>query len=106
MTEPAAPWSLRRRLTGRVLGLVVVGWLATIGLGALILGHEMNDMFDDELAALVETTLLPLDASGGRAIPRHMGGADQHGGTDSADPARIRSDAARPLARAAGGWSS
>jgi len=73
MTKPAAPWSLRRRLTGRVLGLVVVGWLATIGLGALILGHEMNDMFDDELAALVEATVLSLDASGGQAIPRHMG---------------------------------
>lgn len=73
MTESGAPWSLRRRLTGRVLGLVVIGWLATIGLGAVILGHEMNDMFDDELAALVETTMLSLDAAGGRAIPRHMG---------------------------------
>ena len=54
MTEDAKPWSLRRRLTGRVLGLVVIGWLATIGLGAVILGHEMNDMFDDELAALTK----------------------------------------------------
>lgn len=73
MTKAGTPWSLRRRLTGRVLGLVVTGWLATIGLAALILGHEMNDMFDDELAALVETTVLSLDATGGRAIPRHMG---------------------------------
>jgi two-component system OmpR family sensor kinase len=56
-----------------VLGLVVIGWLATIGLGALILAHEMNDMFDDELAALVEATVLSLDASVGQAIPRHMG---------------------------------
>jgi len=68
------PWSLRRRLTGRVLGLVVGGWLATIALSALVLDHEMNEMFDEELQALVETTVLFLDASDGAAtIPQHMG---------------------------------
>ncbi len=68
------PWSLHRRLTGRVLGLVVGGWLITIALSALVLDHEMNEMFDEELQALVETTVLFLDASGGAAtIPQHLG---------------------------------
>ena len=100
MTKAGTPWSLRRRLTGRVLGLVVTGWLATIGLAALILGHEMNDMFDDELAALVETTVLSLDATGGARHSASHGGSDQHRGTRPADPAGDRRAPARPLAGA------
>lgn len=67
------PWSLRRRLTGRVLVLVTLGWLATIAVAALVLDHEMNEMFDEELQALAQTTVLFLDASGTAAIPREIG---------------------------------
>lgn len=73
MSEGTRPWSLRRRLTGRVLGLVIIGWCATLGLAAWVLNHEMNEMFDEELQALVETTTLFLEASETGAIPRHLG---------------------------------
>ena len=72
MTAPR-PWSLRRRLTGRVLALVAGAWLATIALSALVLDHEMNEMFDEELQALVETTVLYLDTAQASAIPRTIG---------------------------------
>ena len=62
MSRPGTPsWSLKRRLTGRVLGLVIGGWLLTIVLATLVLDHEINEMFDEELHALVETTALYLD---------------------------------------------
>lgn len=73
MTRPGKSWSLRRRLTIRVLGLVIGSWLATIALSALVLDHEMNEMFDEELQALVETTVLYLDATEAVAIPRNLG---------------------------------
>lgn len=73
MTAPDRPWSLRRRLTGRVLLLVIGGWLATIALSAAVLNHEMNEMFDEELAALVETTVLFLDTAPNGSFPRTLG---------------------------------
>ncbi len=73
MTSPDRPWSLRRRLTGRVLALVAGAWLATVVLSALVLDHEMNEMFDEELRALVETTVLLLDTAPSGAIPRTLG---------------------------------
>lgn len=79
MSAPTKPWSLRRRLTSRVLLLVVGGWLATIVVSARVLEHEMNEMFDEELRALVETTVLYLDASGTAAIPRNIGVATGDG---------------------------
>lgn len=73
MTATLRPWSLRRRLTGRVLLLVLGGWLATIVLSAVVLKHEMNEMFDEELQALVETTVLYLDTAQAGRIPRMLG---------------------------------
>lgn len=73
MTAPARPWSLRRRLTGGVLALVLGGWIATVALSAFVLEHEMNEMFDEELQALVETTVLYLDTAQGGTIPRTLG---------------------------------
>jgi two-component system OmpR family sensor kinase len=73
MTRPPRPWSLRRRLTGRVLALVTGAWLATIAVSALVLDHEMNEMFDEELQALVETTILFLDTAQAATIPRMLG---------------------------------
>ena len=70
---PARPWSLRRRLTGRVLALVAGGWLATVVLAGLVLEHELDEMFDQELAALVETSVLSLDAAVLPAIARTVG---------------------------------
>lgn len=73
MTAPARPWSLRRRLTGGVLALVLGGWIATVVLSAFVLEHEMDEMFDEELRALVETTVLYLDTAQGGTIPRTLG---------------------------------
>jgi two-component system OmpR family sensor kinase len=73
MRGPAGTWSLRQRLTWRVLGLVLIGWCATIGFAAWFLNHEMNEMFDEELQALVETTALLVETSEAGAIPRHLG---------------------------------
>lgn len=73
MTASDRPWSLRRRLTGRVLALVMGAWLGTILLSSYVLNHEMNESFDEELRALVETTVLYLDASPGNSIPRTIG---------------------------------
>lgn len=67
------PWSLRRRLTGRVLALVLGGWVVTVALSAVVLNHEMNEMFDEELQALVETTILSLDAGVTSSAPRLVG---------------------------------
>ena len=72
MTVQERPWSLRGRLTRRVLALVVGGWLATVLLSVLVLNHEMKEMFDEELQALVETTVLYLDTAQG-TIPRNLG---------------------------------
>lgn len=73
MTIAPKPWSLRRRLTRRVLLLVAGGWLATIGLSALVLDHEMQEMFDEELQSLVQTTALFLDVAGRAPVPQHLG---------------------------------
>lgn len=73
------PWSLRRRLTSRVLGLVIGGWIATIALSALVLDYEMNEMFDEELEALVETTVLFLETAEAANIARTLGVATSDG---------------------------
>jgi two-component system OmpR family sensor kinase len=53
--------------------LVVGGWIATILLSAVVLDHEMNEMFDEELLALVETSINYLDTVQGAGIPRTLG---------------------------------
>jgi two-component system OmpR family sensor kinase len=69
----ARPWSLRGRLTVRVLALVMGGWILTVVMSAWALDHEMNEMFDEELSALVETTVLYLDSAQLGATPRTIG---------------------------------
>ncbi len=66
-------WSIRRRLSRRVLGLVALAWLATILLATLFLNTEINEMLDEELQAVAETTVLYLDATPGQVIPRSIG---------------------------------
>lgn len=73
MTPAPRNWSLRRRLTVRMLGLMVGGWLLTILLATAVMNHEMNEMFDEELQALVATTVLYLDSAEGGGIPRTLG---------------------------------
>lgn len=73
MIAPARSWSLRGRLTGRVLALVMGAWVVTVVLSAWVLEHEMNEMFDEELSALVETTVLYLDTAQSGDIPRTLG---------------------------------
>ena len=73
MTAALRPFSLRRRLTGRVLTLVLGAWLATVAISVILMDHELNEMFDEELRALVETTVLYLDTAQTGAIPRTLG---------------------------------
>lgn len=68
-----APWSIRRRLTRRVLAFVLLAWLATIGLAVLFLDYELDEMMDAELKSMAETTLLALDADPSGVIPRSIG---------------------------------
>lgn len=70
---PAHPWSIRRRLSRRVLALVIVAWVAAIGLATAFLDYEINEMLDEELQALAETTVLYLDSTPGQVIPRSIG---------------------------------
>ncbi|WP_283179118.1 hypothetical protein [Gemmobacter sp. 24YEA27] len=62
-------WSIRRRLTRRVLWLVLLAWLGAIALATLFLDHEINEMLDEELQAMAETTVLYIEASPGQVIP-------------------------------------
>lgn len=73
MNTPRKSWSLRGRLTRRVLALFVGGWLATIALSAFVLNLEMNEMFDDELQVLVDTAVLFLDSTESRGVPLSLG---------------------------------
>lgn len=66
-------WSIRRRLTRRVLWLVLLAWLGAIALATLFLDHEINEMLDEELQAMAETTVLYIEASPGQVIPRNIG---------------------------------
>ncbi|GAB4273395.1 MAG: histidine kinase dimerization/phospho-acceptor domain-containing protein [Pararhodobacter sp.] len=87
-------WSLSRKLNLRVLGLVLGAWALTIGLALFELDADMNELFDGELQALVETTVLALDAQPSAAIPRTLGirtGRDER-------VLRILDPAARPPA--------
>ena len=63
-------WTIRRRLTRQVLALVLCGWGAAIGLTMLLLDHEINEMLDEELQAVAQTTSLALEATPGPALPR------------------------------------
>ncbi|WP_370206428.1 histidine kinase dimerization/phospho-acceptor domain-containing protein [Pararhodobacter marinus] len=72
-SRPARRWSLARRLTRRALVLAAFGWLATVALSLIALNHELEEMFDEELQALVETTILSLDATSEAPIPRSWG---------------------------------
>lgn len=65
-------WSIRKRLTRRVLLWVGLAWLVTILLGTLFIDHEINEMMDEELHAVAETTILSLDAGTGDVIPRSI----------------------------------
>lgn len=73
ITATAPAWSIRRRLTRRVLILVLLAWMFTIGLATLFLDHEINEVLDEELQAVAETTVLLLEASQGQVIPRSIG---------------------------------
>ena len=90
-------WSLRRRLTLRVLALVSAGWLATIALAMLSLDHELNEMFDEELQALVASTVLNLDAGETGRIARAWG-------IQTADGERVLRVFAQDEAAPAGPW--
>lgn len=73
MTGARKPWSIRRQLSRRVLALVTLAWIVTIVLATLFLNYEINEMLDEEMQSVAQTTLLYLDATPGEAIPRSIG---------------------------------
>jgi two-component system OmpR family sensor kinase len=73
MTNALPDWSIRRRLTRRVLMLVAVAWIATIALATLFLDREINEVLNEELQSVAETTMQYLDAAEGSVIPRSIG---------------------------------
>ncbi|WP_112313287.1 sensor histidine kinase [Pseudogemmobacter bohemicus] len=73
MSAARKPWSIRRRLTRRVLWLVLLAWLGAMALATVFLDNEINEMLDEELQAMAETTVLYIEASPGQVIPRNIG---------------------------------
>ncbi|MCB5410760.1 sensor histidine kinase [Pseudogemmobacter faecipullorum] len=74
MSAPAnRPWSIRRRLTRRVLLLVGVIWLVTAALAVAFLDYEIGEMLDEEMEVVAQTTVLFLDATPGGVVPRNIG---------------------------------
>ena len=71
--ETPRPWSIRRRLTRRVLLLVIAIWIGTVGLAVLFLDYEIGEMLDEEMEVVAETTILFLDATPGGVVPRSIG---------------------------------
>lgn len=65
------PYSLTRRLTGRVLALVALGWLAAAAGALWVLDHETAETLDDALAH--EAQLLAAMADRGAALPSQAG---------------------------------
>lgn len=45
------PWSLRSRLTRRLILGVSLGWLSAIGIAIFVIAHEMTELLDDSLQA-------------------------------------------------------
>ena len=60
----AASWSLRGRLTRRVLIAVSLGWLASLVIGMLVVIHETNELLDDTLKTQARLTLKMLRDGG------------------------------------------
>lgn len=56
-TPPVASWSLRGRLTRRVLIAVSLGWLASLAIGMLVVTHETNELLNDTLRTQARLTL-------------------------------------------------
>lgn len=51
------PWSLRTRLVRRVMLWACLGWLAGVGLAALVIAHEMRELLDEGLETAAELAL-------------------------------------------------
>lgn len=79
MTARPHAWSIRGRLTRRVLALVVLAWGATVVLASLFMNYEINEMLDEELQTVADTTVLYLDASQGALMPRMLGLSPDNG---------------------------
>lgn len=69
----ARPWSIRSRLSRRVLALVLLAWLGSIALTVIFLDYEINEMMDAEMQSVAETTVHYLDATPGEVIGRSVG---------------------------------
>lgn len=63
-TPPVASWSLRGRLTRRVLIAVSLGWLASLAIGMLVVTHETNELLNDTIKAQARLTLKMLRDGG------------------------------------------
>ena len=63
-------FSLRRRLLGLLLGGVSVAWGVTMVFSYVDAHHEVDELFDAQLAQAGQTLLVLADQGGGRAVSR------------------------------------
>jgi len=74
MTTPR-PWSLGRRLGLGLSVAIVVSWLVATGVAALVLKHEIDEVFDSALQEVAQR-ILPLAYS--ELLSREEGDSPQH----------------------------
>lgn len=73
----ARGWSLRGRLSRHVLLAAGAGWLASLGLGILVLDHEMQEVLDEGLRSEARLVLALMESRGGESLA-HWQAVDGH----------------------------
>lgn len=72
-------WTLRGRLSRNVLSAVALGWAVMIALALVALGHEMNEVLDNEMKAVVGLSVQFFDSSDDQTIPQILGFQEEEG---------------------------
>ena len=72
-------WTLRGRLSRNVLSAVALGWAVMIALALVALGHEMNEVLDNEMEAVVGLSVQFFDSSDDQTIPQILGFQEEEG---------------------------
>lgn len=98
--DPPRAWSLRGRLTRRVLGAVCLGWIASLAIGLVELVYETNELLDDTLKAQANLTLDMLRLGG--APPKD---SYKYLTLRVITPDGVQGDAPWPPLARDGGWS-
>lgn len=73
---PDRNWSLKRRLLGRVVLGVGLGWLLGLGIGLWVIAHEMGELLDESLKDSAHLSLALYQASGSAGLSAIEMGSD------------------------------